>query len=63
MEDLKMGDRVTYKGEEWEVGFINQISFRGTLRLQKSGLCDARQVNRVYPEEVIKIESHKEGRK
>ncbi len=56
MTDLKMGDKVTYKGEEWEVGFVNQISFRGTLRLQKSGQCDAGQINRVYPEEVTKKE-------
>ena len=57
MKSLKMGDKVIYKGEEWEVGFVNEISFRGTLRLQKSGLCDARQVNRVYPEDVVLIEN------
>ena len=56
MKRFKMGDKVTYKGEEWEVGFVNQISFKGTLRLQKSGMSDARQVNRVYPEDVVKIE-------
>ncbi len=55
MRDFKMGDKVTYKGEGWEVGFVNQRSFKGTLRLQKSGMCDARQVNRVYPEDVVKI--------
>ena len=55
MTDLRMGDKVTYKGEEWEVGFVNQISFKGTLRLQKSGLCDARQINWVYPEDVTRV--------
>ena len=55
MIGFKMGDKVIYKGEEWEVGFVNQINFKGTLRLQKSGLCDAEQVNRVYPEDVVKI--------
>ena len=58
MENFEIGDRVIYKGEEWEVGFVNQISFNGTLRLQKSGLSDARQVNRVYPEDVVKIANH-----
>lgn len=47
-----MGDKVIYKGEEWEVGFVNQLNFKGTLRLQKSGLADAKQVNYIYPEDV-----------
>ena len=51
--DLKMGDKVIYKGEVWEVGFVNTNSFRGTLRLQKNGEVGAESINRIYPEEVI----------
>lgn len=49
---IKMGDKVIYNGEEWEVGFVNQKTFKGTLRLQKSGRADAKQVNRVDPKDV-----------
>lgn len=49
---FKMGDKVIYKGEKWEVGFVNQMRFEGSLRLQKSGLSDAKQVNYIWPEAV-----------
>ncbi len=55
----KMGDKVLYQGEEWEVGFVNQLHWAGSLRLQKSGMADARQVNHVYPEDVIKLDDCK----
>ncbi len=53
--DLKMGDKVIYKGEVWEVGFINHRHFKGTLRLQKNGQAGAESINRIYPEEVSEI--------
>ncbi len=52
---MRIGDKVIYKGEVWEVGFINHRSFAGTLRLQKSGEAGAESINRVYPEEVKEI--------
>ncbi len=50
----KVGDKVEYQGEVWEVGFINNAStgWSGTLRLQKSGDAGARQVNQVDPRDV-----------
>lgn len=50
-----MGDKVIYKGEVWEVGFINHRHFKGTLRLQKNGQAGAESINRIYPEEVSEI--------
>ena len=49
---FQMGDIVEYQGDVWEVGFVNQLSWKGTLRLQKSGHCDAKQINHVRPDEV-----------
>ena len=49
---FQMGDIVEYQGEVWEIGFVNQLLCKGTLRLQKSGHCDAKQINRVRPEDV-----------
>ncbi len=51
-QKFKMGDIVEYKGEQWEVGFVNKIEWKGTLRLQKSGKADAKYINRVSPENV-----------
>jgi hypothetical protein len=53
--NYKMGDKVLYNGEEWEVGFVNQRHFQGTLRLQKSGDSSSRQINYVHPNNVILI--------
>jgi len=52
---FKMGDRVIYKGEEWEVGFVNKAKFAGTLRLQKGPEAGAESVNYIYPEQVTRI--------
>ncbi len=51
---MKMGDRVIYKGEEWEIGFVNNsvTGFSGTLHLQQGPTAYDRQVNYVYPEQV-----------
>jgi len=59
MRNLEIGDKVIYQGEEWEVGFINNpvTGFAGTMRLQKSGMADAQQVNHVYPEDVKRPKS------
>jgi len=44
--DPQMGDIVEYRGEQWEVGFVNRRSDGSiwNVRLQKSGDADARQV-------------------
>jgi len=61
MARIKIGARVIYKGEEWEVGFINQHKWKGTLRLQKSREAGAKQINWVDPDEV-KIMDQQERR-
>ena len=52
LENYKMGDIVYYQGELWEIGFINRRHFAGTVRLQKSGDCKAKQVNNISPEDL-----------
>ena len=47
-----MGDTVKYNGELWEVGFINQISWGGTMRLQRGNTAYDASVNCIYPEQV-----------
>ena len=51
---MKMGDIVEYKGERWEIGFVNNpvTGWVGTLRLQKGPSAYDASVNHVYPEEV-----------
>ena len=61
MDSLQIGDRVEYLGEEWEIGFINQHKWKGTLRLQKSREAGAKQINWVDPDEV-KIMDQQERR-
>jgi len=51
----KMGDIVEYAGEEWEVGFINQIEWRGTVRIHRGRTPEgyiAEHKNRIYPEKL-----------
>ena len=52
VENCKMGKKVYFQGEPWEIGFINRRSFAGTVRLQKSGDCKAKQVNNISPEDL-----------
>jgi hypothetical protein len=59
MDRIKTGDWVEYRGEEWEVGFINQTKWKGTLRLQKSGEAGAKQINCVDPDGVCIINRKK----
>jgi len=54
--EIKIGDIVVYNGERWEVGFIKRIHYAGTVRLQKSGVAGARQINYICPENLQKKE-------
>ena len=57
IENCKMGEWVYYRGELWEIGFINHWHFAGTVRLQKNGGCDARQVNYISPADLTEKEN------
>lgn len=59
---FEAGDIVEYKGEFWEVGFVNKEGqpWAGTLRLQKSAEAGAKQVNKVDPAEVKLVQAPKE---
>ena len=56
IENCKVGHQVYYQGELWEIGFINRRHFAGTVRLQKNGGCDARQVNYISPADLTDVE-------
>jgi hypothetical protein len=45
--EIRQGDIVEYKGRRWQVGFVNQNRFKGTVRLQSGAGADAEQINRV----------------
>ena len=55
--EYKMGDTVLYKGEKWDVGFINRIAWAGTLRLQKGSEAGAESINHIYPNDVVLIDA------
>jgi|GEM_PF-3430329 len=54
---FKLGDQVEYKGERWEIGFINNSAtgYAGSLRLQKSGAADVVFINYIDPRDVTLI--------
>ena len=57
IENCKVGQKVYFRGELWEIGFINRRHFAGTVRLQKNGGCDARQVNYISPADLTEKEN------
>ena len=52
---FEIGDKVMYEGDEWEVGFVNESRFKGTVRLQKNGGAGSKQMNYVDPKKITPL--------